>query len=144
MGCPYQPEPVELNQLAEVLPMHHDRLRQRSVNRQAGDARAGRDNVDPVAVIGQLTDALAQWRGPAGEGVPRSTSLDNRWATLDERRLQIFEELAEVRLTVGEQARPAGRLPALVREYAAELAALPSVPRQLINGWRSPLETTQH
>ncbi|MET7671449.1 AfsR/SARP family transcriptional regulator [Micromonospora luteifusca] len=72
--------------------------------RLAGDARAGRDNVAPVAVIGQLTDALAQWRGPAGGGVPRSTSLDNRWATLDEQRLQIFEELADARLTVGEHA----------------------------------------
>ncbi|MEU8216613.1 BTAD domain-containing putative transcriptional regulator [Micromonospora taraxaci] len=72
--------------------------------RLATDARAGRDNVVPAAVIGQLTDALAQWRGPAGGGVPRSTSLDNRWATLDEQRLQIFEELAEVRLTVGEHA----------------------------------------
>ncbi|MGC4747615.1 AfsR/SARP family transcriptional regulator [Micromonospora sp. DT201] len=72
--------------------------------RLAGDARAGRDNVAPVTVIGRLTDALAQWRGPAGGGVPRSTSLDNRWATLDEQRLQIFEELAEVRLTVGEHA----------------------------------------
>ncbi|MFU8854668.1 BTAD domain-containing putative transcriptional regulator [Micromonospora sp. SL1-18] len=47
------------------------------------------------------------WRtgvAPSGDGVPRGTALDGRWAGLDEQRLQVFEELTEARLAAGQHA----------------------------------------
>ena len=102
------------------------------VRAAAGAARAGRDRVpatggggavtapsaDPAGAIDTLTSALAWWRGPSGEGLPRSTALDNRWAALDEQRLQVFEELTEARLAAGEHAH-------LLSDLRAHLAAHP-------------------
>ncbi|MER7333986.1 MULTISPECIES: AfsR/SARP family transcriptional regulator [unclassified Micromonospora] len=41
------------------------------------------------------------WRGTAGDGLPRHTALDSRWASLEEQRLNVFEELTEARLAAG-------------------------------------------
>ena len=57
-----------------------------------------------LAAIPTLNAALALWRGSAGEALPRGTGLDNRWAGLEEQRLQVFEELADARLAVGKHA----------------------------------------
>ncbi|MFI7491480.1 BTAD domain-containing putative transcriptional regulator [Micromonospora echinaurantiaca] len=82
-------------------------------------AAAGRADLpagDAVAAIGKLTGALGLWRGPAGEGLPCGTALDNHWASLEEQRRQVFEELAQARLAAGEHA---DLLPELRRHLAA-------------------------
>ncbi|MFI0797086.1 BTAD domain-containing putative transcriptional regulator [Micromonospora rubida] len=85
-------------------------------HRLADEGRALLAAADPAGAVTSLTAALAQWRGPSGEGMPRGTALDNRWASLDEQRLQVFEELVEARLTVGEH----GRLPPELRGHLAD------------------------
>lgn len=72
--------------------------------RLLGEGRSGLAADDPATAISQLTAALALWRGAAGGGLPRGTALDSTWASLDEQRLQVFEELAQARLTAGEHA----------------------------------------
>jgi hypothetical protein len=70
-----------------------------------------------AAVIEKLTAALALWRGAAaGDGLPRGTILDNRFASLDEQRLQVFEELAQARLAL--------------------LVTVPRVPVHPLTSWR--------
>ncbi|MFF5056200.1 BTAD domain-containing putative transcriptional regulator [Micromonospora sp. NPDC000663] len=69
--------------------------------RLAGEGRA-LAAVEPADAIATFSAALACWRGPAGDGLPRGTALDNRWTSLDEQRLQVFEELAEARLAAGQ------------------------------------------
>lgn len=69
--------------------------------RLAEEGRSRLATEDPMGAIPTLTTALAHWRGAAGDGLPRGTALDNRWASLDEQRLQVFEELAEARLAAG-------------------------------------------
>ncbi|MEH0825752.1 MULTISPECIES: AfsR/SARP family transcriptional regulator [unclassified Micromonospora] len=71
---------------------------------------------DSIGAISTLTAALAQWRGAAGDGLPRGTALDNRWASLNEQRLQVFEELTEARLAGG---RHGDLLPELREHLAA-------------------------
>ncbi|MEV4481858.1 AfsR/SARP family transcriptional regulator [Micromonospora coxensis] len=73
---------------------------------------------EPVGAIPALTAALACWRGAAGDGLPRGTALDNYWASLDEQRLQVFEELAEARLAAGKHGD-------LLSELRGHLAAHP-------------------
>ncbi|MER7441507.1 AfsR/SARP family transcriptional regulator [Micromonospora avicenniae] len=68
----------------------------------AGKGRTRLAGGDPVGAVESLRAALDCWRGAAGEGLPRGTALDNRWASLDEQRLQVFEELIEARLAFGE------------------------------------------
>ena len=82
----------------------------------AGEGRAALAADNPVAAVSRLDAALALWRGPAGDGLPRGTALDNRWASLDEQRLQVFEEVMEARLTLGEHG---DLLPGLRRLLAA-------------------------
>ncbi|MFR9780493.1 BTAD domain-containing putative transcriptional regulator [Micromonospora sp. MS34] len=86
--------------------------------RLAGEGRALLASAEPASAVGALTAALARWRGPSGDGLPRGTSLDNRWASLDEQRLQVFEELAEARLAAGEHGQ-------LLSELRGHLAAYP-------------------
>ncbi|MFG2068425.1 BTAD domain-containing putative transcriptional regulator [Micromonospora tulbaghiae] len=86
--------------------------------RLAGEGRSLLASADPAGAIDTLTSALAWWRGPSGDGLPRSTALDNRWAALDEQRLQVFEELTEARLAAGEHAH-------LLSDLRAHLAAHP-------------------
>ncbi|MEV0807609.1 AfsR/SARP family transcriptional regulator [Micromonospora sp. NPDC050200] len=71
-------------------------------DRLAGEGRSLLAVPDPAGAVATLTAALAHWRGASGDGLPRGTALDNRWASLDEQRLQVFEELAEARLAAGE------------------------------------------
>lgn len=60
---------------------------------------------DAASAIGPFASAMAQWRGQPGDGLPRGTELDSRWASLDEQRLQVFEELTEARLAAGQHAQ---------------------------------------
>jgi DNA-binding SARP family transcriptional activator len=81
-----------------------DELDVSEFQRLAGEGRARLASADPAGAIETLGAALARWHGPSGDGLPRGTTLDNWWATLDEQRLQVFEELAEARLAAGEHA----------------------------------------
>ncbi|MGQ5263239.1 AfsR/SARP family transcriptional regulator [Micromonospora sp. ZYX-F-536] len=85
--------------------------------RLAGEGRA-LAAAEPAGAIATLSAALAQWRGLSGDGLPRGTALDNRWTTLDEQRLQVFEELAEARLAAGQHGH-------LLPELRGHLAAHP-------------------
>jgi DNA-binding SARP family transcriptional activator len=64
-------------------------------------ARAGREALaggDPASALARLGQALALWRGAAGDGLPRGTSLEARLVTLDEQRLDTFEDHIQARL----------------------------------------------
>ncbi|SCL19957.1 DNA-binding transcriptional activator of the SARP family [Micromonospora pallida] len=74
-------------------------------HRLADEGRALLAAADPASAVATLTAALAQWGGPSGEGLPRGTALDSWWTGLDEQRLQVFEELAEARLAVGDHGQ---------------------------------------
>ncbi|MER7415776.1 AfsR/SARP family transcriptional regulator [Micromonospora peucetia] len=87
-------------------------------HRLTSEGRALLRTTDPASAVGTLTAALAHWRGASGDGLPRGTALDNRWASLDEQRLQVFEELAEARLAAGEHGH-------LLPELRGHLAAHP-------------------
>ncbi|MEU5943244.1 AfsR/SARP family transcriptional regulator [Micromonospora sp. NPDC047548] len=87
-------------------------------HRLAGEGRSLLATPDPAGAVATLTAALAHWRGASGDGLPRGTALDNRWASLDEQRLQVFEELAEARLAAGEHQH-------LLTELRGHLAAQP-------------------
>ncbi|MFC0003011.1 AfsR/SARP family transcriptional regulator [Micromonospora siamensis] len=84
--------------------------------RLAAEGLSGRTTGDPGQVLERLTAALACWRGPAGDDLPRGTALDNRWASLDEQRLHVFEQLTDARLSVGQHGQ---LLPELRRHLAA-------------------------
>ncbi|WP_433113861.1 BTAD domain-containing putative transcriptional regulator [Micromonospora sp. CA-246542] len=83
--------------------------------RLAGEGRA-LASVESAEAITALNAALSCWRGPSGDGLPRGTALDNRWTTLEEQRLQVFEELADARLAAGQHGQ---LLPELRRHLAA-------------------------
>ncbi|MET8232185.1 BTAD domain-containing putative transcriptional regulator [Micromonospora sp. NPDC005298] len=85
--------------------------------RLAGEGRA-LAAVEPADAIATFSAALACWHGPSGDGLPRGTALDNRWTSLNEQRLQVFEELAAARLAAGQHGH-------LLPELRAHLAAHP-------------------
>ncbi|WP_433363111.1 AfsR/SARP family transcriptional regulator [Actinoplanes sp. CA-142083] len=81
-------------------------------------AESGRRSVragDPARAEPDLAASLRLWRGPAGDGVTRGTELEQRLQGLDQHRLQVVEDLAEVRLVLGH----AGDLVPLLREHLA-------------------------
>jgi DNA-binding SARP family transcriptional activator len=59
--------------------------------------------------------ALSLWRGPVLQGVPKSWSLSDAAANLDEERLNAVEDWAEVRLALGGHVDVAGQLRPWVR-----------------------------
>ena len=59
--------------------------------------------------------ALGLWRGPVLQGVPKSWSLSDAAANLDEERLNAVEDWAEARLTLGRHVDVAGQLRPWVR-----------------------------
>ncbi|MGH3167569.1 MAG: AfsR/SARP family transcriptional regulator [Trebonia sp.] len=59
--------------------------------------------------------ALSLWRGSVLQGVPKSWSLIDAAANLDEERLNAVEDWAEVRLTLGRHVDVAGQLRPWVR-----------------------------
>jgi DNA-binding SARP family transcriptional activator len=62
-----------------------------------------------------LRRALSLWRGSVLQGVPKSWSLIDAAANLDEERLNVLEDWAEVRLTLGRHVDVAGQLGSWVR-----------------------------
>lgn len=73
-------------------------------------ASAGREALSggqPATAIGQLAEALALWHGDAGDGLRCGTSLQARLVTLDQQRLDVFEDYAEACLHTGRCAEAA-------------------------------------
>src|SRR6266536_1051026 len=65
--------------------------------------RVALDAGDADLAVRHLTAALGLWHGDAaGEGLPRGTHLDVRFASLDEGRLNAFEDLVEAKLALAE------------------------------------------
>jgi DNA-binding SARP family transcriptional activator len=62
-----------------------------------------------------LRRALSLWRGSVLQGVPKSWSLIDAAANLDEERLNVLEDWAEVRLTLGRHVDVASQLRSWVR-----------------------------
>lgn len=83
----------------------------------AAQARDALARGEVAAAARWLTEALATWRGRAGEGLPPGTILGLRLAALDERRLAVFEDCTEARLALGEHATLVGELRAYVAEH---------------------------
>ncbi|WP_285707663.1 BTAD domain-containing putative transcriptional regulator [Microtetraspora sp. NBRC 16547] len=77
---------------------------------------AGRAD-DPRTRAALLSDALALWRGPAFADFADEPFVRAAAADLTERRLTAHEDLAEVRLALGEHALLAGELGRLVAEH---------------------------
>ncbi|PZG23822.1 hypothetical protein C1I95_02790, partial [Micromonospora craterilacus] len=105
----------------ESLHRYSERLSELDVmefQRLAENGRSGLAGGHTLVAISTLNAALALWRGSAGEGLPCGTALDNRWAALEEQRLQVFEDLADARLAVGKHAD-------LLPELREHLAAHP-------------------
>ncbi|MEV1143675.1 BTAD domain-containing putative transcriptional regulator, partial [Micromonospora sp. NPDC049799] len=93
-----------------------DELDVNRFQRLASDGRADLAAGKHRAAVATLTAALDLWRGPAGDGLPPGPLLDGHWASLEEQRLQVFEEWAQARLAVGEHG---GLLGDLRRHLAA-------------------------
>lgn len=74
------------------------------------DSRAGREaraegDDDKAAAL--LSSALAYWRGPMLTGLPHGPQLSAYCAAIEEERLAIKEELAELHLTLGQPGEAA-------------------------------------
>ncbi|HEY3003109.1 MAG TPA: BTAD domain-containing putative transcriptional regulator [Kribbellaceae bacterium] len=83
----------------------------------AAQARAALARDDAAFAVQRLSEALAIWRGAAGEGLPTGTVLEFQLTALDERRLAVLEDWAETRLALGEHAVLVGELRAHVAEH---------------------------
>ncbi|MEV4755356.1 AfsR/SARP family transcriptional regulator [Micromonospora sp. NPDC049559] len=83
----------------------------------AGAGRAALAKDDPSSAASSLTAALALWRGAvAGERLRCGPVLEAHLAALQEQRRQVFEDLAEARLALGEHAN----LVRPLRQYLAD------------------------
>ncbi|WP_432111430.1 BTAD domain-containing putative transcriptional regulator [Streptomyces sp. YPW6] len=80
----------------------------------ADRARAHRE---PAVKADLFADALALWRGPAYADVAESLFARSEIARLEELRLAVVEDHAEVRLTLGEHTALAAELGAVVARY---------------------------
>lgn len=74
------------------------------VERFGADLAAGLAADDPAEARARLDAALAWWRGPALEDLGDDADATARRAALEEQRLHAIEELADVRLALGEHA----------------------------------------
>lgn len=76
-----------------------------------------RAHEEPAVKEGLFADALALWRGPAYADVAESLFAGNEITRLEELRLDVVEDRAEVRLTLGEHTALAAELGALVARH---------------------------
>ncbi len=100
-------------------------------------AERARAAEDPRAKRGLLTEALALWRGPAYADVAEALFARPEITRLEELRLTVVEDQAEVRLELGEYPALAAELGALVERHPlrerlrmAQLRALYQAGRQ--------------
>jgi DNA-binding SARP family transcriptional activator len=82
---------------------------------QAGDQALARD--DPAAAVESLREALALWRGPPLADFSYAPFAQLAIVRLEELRLAAIELRIEAQLALGEHARLAGELQALVLEH---------------------------
>ena len=80
-------------------------------------AREADANGDPAAAVPRLTEALDLWRGPALADARDLAATRSEVARLDELRVVAIEELAEVRLSLGEHTLAVDSLTAAIREH---------------------------
>ncbi|MFJ6656286.1 BTAD domain-containing putative transcriptional regulator [Streptomyces sp. NPDC091377] len=80
-------------------------------------AERARAHGEPAVRGALLADALALWRGPAYADVAESLFARGEIARLEELRLTVLEDRAEVRLTLGEHPALAVELGELVARY---------------------------
>ncbi|MFD5696560.1 BTAD domain-containing putative transcriptional regulator [Streptomyces lasiicapitis] len=73
-------------------------------------AERARAHQEPAVTRDLFADALALWRGPAYADVAESLSARSEIARLEELRLTVLEDHAEVRLTLGEHTALAAEL----------------------------------
>lgn len=86
-----------------------------SAHRDAGrDARSRRD---VKSAVSRLAGGLACWRGPVLAGLPRGPQLQARCLALEEDRLAVTEELADLYLTLGQPDQSVALLTGHVREH---------------------------
>ncbi len=93
---------------------------------------------DPGRAVDLLERALALWRGPAYGEVADIEFARGAVARLDERRLSAHEALARARLALGEHARVADELTALVEEHPWREDLRLSHVRALYSAGRQP------
>jgi DNA-binding SARP family transcriptional activator len=82
---------------------------------EAGDAALGRN--DPAAAVDSLREALALWRGPPLADFSYAPFAQGAIVRLEELRLAAIELRVEAELALGDHARLAGELQALVLEH---------------------------
>ncbi|GII83788.1 hypothetical protein Ssi03_17780 [Sphaerisporangium siamense] len=80
---------------------------------EARTALAGRR---PDVAVQRFDDAVALWRGPAGDGLAYGKPLAARLTVLHEQRLTALEDRAEARLTLGRHSEAVADLRLLVGE----------------------------
>ncbi|WP_030586187.1 BTAD domain-containing putative transcriptional regulator [Streptomyces anulatus] len=80
-------------------------------------AERARAHEEPAVKEGLFADALALWRGPAYADVAESLFARDEITRLEELRLDVVEDRAEVRLTLGEHTALAAELGVLVTRH---------------------------
>lgn len=83
-----------------------------------GAVRQGRT----VTAIARFTEALAMWRGPALPGL-RGRPVEQAVGRLEQERLVVQEELAALKLAIGQHDTVVGELSVLVGEHPARQTA---------------------
>ncbi|GAA1874250.1 AfsR/SARP family transcriptional regulator [Asanoa iriomotensis] len=106
--------------------------------RLVGVGRAAVAAGDNHAAVSPLTAALALWRGAAGDGLPRGTTLDAHWTGLDELRVHVVEDLTEARLAEGEDEDLVGGLRRHLAANPLRERAWGQLMRALYRGGHAP------
>jgi DNA-binding SARP family transcriptional activator len=105
-----------------LLPPEQHRIDAVDFAARVADARGAVRNNRTSAAIGRFSEALALWRGPALPGMPGAPIRDEI-TRLEQERLVVHEELAAVKLAVGQHDTVAGELSVLVREHPTRQTA---------------------
>lgn len=89
---------------------------------RVGTARTAVRDARTAAAIRAFTEALALWRGPALPSLS-GRAIEGEVHRLEQERLAVHEELAAVRLAVGQHDTVAGELAVLVAEHPTRQTA---------------------
>ncbi|WP_155368596.1 AfsR/SARP family transcriptional regulator [Catellatospora vulcania] len=84
---------------------------------RAAAGRAAMSRGELRQAVSAFREALARWRGPAGEDTCQSGLLATRLAGLDQQRLTVIEELVAARQQLGENAQLIPELRQLTYEH---------------------------
>ena len=100
-----------------LLRVEPDELDMQRFERLVVLAREADAHGDPAAAVPCLTEALDLWRGPALADARDLSATRSEVARLEELRVVAIEELAEVRLALGEHALAVDSLTAAIKEH---------------------------